>query len=287
MCKGCRFWTLLIAILSLAAEDAIKGWQGPDQSLYVVTDNHYAEGYTPSGPTIRFGDLIMIEIYNPDIKAPEHGANYDMGKSYNLFSGGERRGTVKVEKVAQLQCDSSAALITASPPIDPSSKMMALATNASGIRSHPNVRRVPDSKERSYAIQLAVEQFRKNGVTIETIPYIQAPQLIKTIVNNVNHEIIIGSFYITTETAKHHLFLIGRLGVEKPVIEFSHYQKSIDLDDGKDIMNFRFVDQLDLDSDGIDEIVIELTGWEYETFEIYRYEKTAWEKVLEGGQGGC
>jgi hypothetical protein len=47
------------------------------------------------------------------------------------------------------------------------------------------------------------------------------------------------------------------------------------------------VDQLDLDGDGFDEIVIEVTGYENEKFAIYHRGDGSWTQVHLGGQGGC
>jgi hypothetical protein len=46
------------------------------------------------------------------------------------------------------------------------------------------------------------------------------------------------------------------------------------------------VDQLDLDHDGTDEVVIEVTGYENEQFEIYTRQDGAWRQAWVGGQGG-
>jgi hypothetical protein len=69
--------------------------------------------------------------------------------------------------------------------------------------------------------------------------------------------------------------------------EFARYHKTTDLEDGKDSEDVLLVDQLDLDGDGFDEIVVEVTGYENEEFAIYHRSNGSWAQVHLGGQGGC
>ena len=57
-----RFLFSLLIPLSASAEKNEAVWKGPDKPVYVVTQNHYAVGFTPEGATPRFEDLIAIEI---------------------------------------------------------------------------------------------------------------------------------------------------------------------------------------------------------------------------------
>ena len=69
--------------------------------------------------------------------------------------------------------------------------------------------------------------------------------------------------------------------------ELARYHKTTDIEDGKDGQDVRFVDQLDLDGDGTDEIVVEVTGYESEAFLIYKRISGLWRRVHVGGQSGC
>src|SRR5271166_1956452 len=125
-----RYCLSLFLILPLfAAADKNKpAWQEPDRPVYVVTQNHYAEGFTPEGGTAKFGDLIAIEIFNPKGHAAEENPVYKVGERISLFVGGQRQGDVQIKKVMPLQCDSSAALVSTSPSFHLPKNAMALAT---------------------------------------------------------------------------------------------------------------------------------------------------------------
>jgi hypothetical protein len=64
----------------------------PINPVYVVTENHYAEGFTPEGDTARFGDLIAVEIFNPKTRPTEEDAVYNVGERVALFVGGSTNG---------------------------------------------------------------------------------------------------------------------------------------------------------------------------------------------------
>ena len=69
----CVFLCLIVPVL-VNADKGKVAWQGADKPFYVVTENHYAEGFTPEGDTARFGDLIATEIFNPKARPTEEDA---------------------------------------------------------------------------------------------------------------------------------------------------------------------------------------------------------------------
>ena len=122
--RYCLF-PLLIFPFFAAADRTTPTWKGPDRSVYVVTQNHYAEGYTPEGDTAKFGDLIAIEIFSPRGPKAEENPVYRIGEHIALFVGGQRQGEVRIKKVMPLQCDSSAALVSIDPSFHISKDTMA------------------------------------------------------------------------------------------------------------------------------------------------------------------
>jgi hypothetical protein len=282
----CLFLWVIVPVLA-NADGAKVAWQGADKPVYVVTENHYAEGFTPTGNTAKFGDLITIEIFNPKARPTEEGAVYKVGERLALFVGGQRTGDVTIKKVMPLQCDSSAALVSADPPLHLAKDAMALATNAGTIRPHVNSQHYADAVEEKYARQLAMNVFRKRGVPAELAKSTKADQLIVTKIDDSDSKLVIGSLYVEANRVRHEVFLIGKLDSSGATTQLARYHKTTDLEDGKDSEDLRFVDQLDLDGDGTDEIVVEVTGYENEEFGIYKRRNGIWSQVHVGGQGGC
>lgn len=285
-----RRYCLFLWLIVSAFANADKGkttWQGPDKPVYVVTGNHYAEGYTPEGDTARFGDLIAIEIFDPKARSAGDETVYKVGEHLALFVGGQRTGDVRIRKVVGLQCDSSAALVSTDPHIPLAKGTMALATNAETIRPHANNQRQADAEEQKYAKQLAMNAFRKHGVPEAFAKGIKFDQLVVTSVDESESKFVIGSLYVEAKGVRHEVFLIGKLDSSGATTELARYHKTTDLEDGKDSEHVRFVDQLDLDGDGTDEIVVEVTRYEDEEFGIYKLQNGFWNQVHVGGQGGC
>jgi hypothetical protein len=280
------FLCLIVPLLANADKGKVA-WQGADKPVYVVTQNHYAEGFTPEGDTAKFGDLIAIEIFNPKARPAEEGAVYKVGEHLALFVGGQRTGDVRINKVMPLQCDSSAALVSANPSVHLAKDAMALATNAANIRPHGNIQRQADAGEQKSAVNLAMNAFRKHGVPEELAKSIKVDQLIVTKVDDSGNMFVIGSLYVEAKGVRHEVFLIGKLDSSGATTELARYHKTTDLEDGTDSADVRFVDQLDLNGDGTDEIVLELRGYESEEFGIYTRRNGSWSQVHVGGQGGC
>ncbi len=282
----CLFLLLLLPFFA-SADKSKPMWQGPDRSVYVVTQNHYAEGFTPEGGTAKFGDLIAIEIFNPKGRVAEETPVYKVGERIALFEGGQRQGDVRIKKVMPLQCDSSAALLSTDLSFHLAKGAMALATNAGGIRPHTNFQRQADEADRRYASQLAMSEFHKHGVPDVLAKNIKFDRLIVTKVDDTHTEFMIGSLFLLVKGVRHEVFLIAKMTASEATAELARYHKTTDLEDGTGSENVRFVDQLDLDGDGVDEIVVEKTGYEDEEFEIYHRRDGSWAQVHIGGQGGC
>lgn len=280
-------WILVLFLVPfLANGDKEKtAWRGPDQPVYVVTQNHYAQDF--NGTTPRFGDLIAIEIFNPAARSADDDTAYKPGQQLALFIGGRKEGEVKVERVKAMQCDSSAALVIPDANVHLKKGAMALASNAQSVRPHGTYQRQPGFGERKYAVQLAMNEFRKRGVPEAMASDIKIDQLIVTKIDDSNSQFLIGSLSLRTKSALHEVFLIGKIGTSSATVEFVQYDKSTDLTEGTDAEDYRFVDQLDLDGDGADEVVVELRGYEDEEFDIYKRHNGSWSEVHEGGEGGC
>jgi len=284
--RYCLF-LLLVFPLFAVADKTKPTWKGPDRSVYVVTQNHYAEGFTPKGDTAKFSDLIAIEIFNPRGPKAEESLIYKVGERIALFVGGQRQGDVRIKKVVPLQCDSSAALVSTDPSLHLPKDTMALASNSDGIRPHPNTQHQASEVESNYARQLAGDEFRKHAVPATLVKNIKVDKLVVTKLDSTDSEFLVGSLSLVTKSARYDVFLIAKIVESSATAEFARYHKTSDLEDGTDSEDVRFVDQLDLDGDGFDEVVVEVTGYENEEFAIYHRSNDSWSQVHLGGQGGC
>lgn len=248
-----------------------------------MTQNHYAEAFAPKGETARFGDLMAIHIWNPESPA----SAYKTGERLSLFIGAEQQGYITIQKEVPFQCDTSAALASANSSVRFTKDTMALASNADTIRPHTNNRRQPTAQERTYAQQLAAKEFKSHDVGEISARSIKLDHLIVTKLDGSNANFLIGSVSVRLKDVSHELFLVGKIQDSTATTELVQYHMTTDLVDGTDSEDFRFVEQLDLDGDGIDELVVEATGYESEQFRIYSHQNGVWKQVHTGGEGGC
>lgn len=281
---SCVLMLLLLPFLAKADKEKTV-WQGPEQPVYVVTQNSYGEDF--GGTTPRFGDLIAIEIFNPKARSAEDQSAYRPGERLALFAQGHKTGEVTVKKIANFQCDSSAALVSPDQGFHLRKDAKVLASNSRSIRPHANYQRRLDAEDRKYAVQLAMNEFRKHGVPAGMASDVKIDQLIVTKIDDSNNQFLVGSLWVQTKSALHEVFLIGKIGASSATAELVQYNKSSDLTEGTDREDYVFVDQLDLDGDGVDEIVVELRGYEEEEFDIYKRYGGSWREVHDGGVGGC
>ena len=220
-----------LMLLALAGDAALSAqqsrrWTGPGEPVYVVTRNRYASDFTPDGPTARFGDLIMIQIWSPRRRQAD---NYKIGERAGLFADGERVGSVKIARVAGLQCNSSAALVSADSGFRFSKTTLALATSAQEVRPHPSARREPTLEERAHAVQIAISEFRKLGFAAAAARRARVEHLDTTNVDGSGKRWMVGSAVVTTGKARHQLFFVARGDNAESTIELSHYHRTKDL----------------------------------------------------------
>ena len=192
-----------------------------------------------------------------------------------------------IKKVMPFQCNSSAAVVTADPSVHLGKDAMALATNAEKVRPHGNNQRKPNDAELAHAKRLAMSEFLKHGVPAESSKSLKIDRAIVIKVDETAGELLVGSLFVEVEGVRHQIFLVAMMASSEATTELVRYHKTTDIEDGKDGQDVRFVDQLDLDGDGTDEIVVEVTGYESEAFLIYKRISGLWRRVHVGGQSGC
>jgi hypothetical protein len=265
---------------TLTSQDAT--WNPPSGRIYVVTQNHYAEGFSPQGRTARFTDVIMIEIFAPDRRSATQKGRYAVGGDYPLYLGGYQAGSVKVQSIVPLQCNATAAVVMAAPAFPKDA--MGVATQALRITGHPDFRRPPIEAEREEAVRLAAAEFQKLGLQPANETNVRMQHAIITKLDNGGDDVLIGEFSLLWGGARHELFLVARTG---GFPQLSRYHRVLDLEDGKDSQYMRLASQLDLDQDGTDELIVEVTGYESEAFWIYKRIGGVWKRVSVGGEGGC
>src|SRR5688572_30283066 len=201
-------------IFPLQSSSQLAPWTGPDKAVYVVTRNTYAEGHTENGPTAKFGELILIEVYNPQPHSDPRDA-YQVGQTRHLFRGGQSAGAIKVERVVPLQCNSFMGVVSIEDGAEFSDDAMGLATDVEAVRSHKSSQRSATASEFQHAKQLAMAEFRKFGVSNSAMTGIQTDRLFATELVE-GSRFLVGTLSVTAGDIRHDAFLISKLPDAQP-----------------------------------------------------------------------
>jgi len=208
------------------------------------------------------------------------------GRSYPLLFGGSELGTITVEKPESISCESLTATTKVSKPTPLGLDGLAVST-LQGIQTHDNWRHVASEEQKSEFARLATESLRAHGAEAFTLEKLKIPSLRATRLRQGGSEVLIGNVSLQEKTKVHDLFLVIQFQPGKSQTLLASYHQSKDPEDGVDRQQEKFVDQLDLDGDGTDEIVTISGYYESWDYAIYREQNGEWKLVYKGGGGGC
>jgi hypothetical protein len=210
---------------------------------------------------------------------------YSPGKQYDLFVGGSGHGTVTVVKPTNLGCVSLVA--TARPvPSLPRKQMALSASSLIGMRLHANWRTSVTEEQRSSMARIATDYLKQKGVTVPAAT-VKLTNIVATKLGVSETESIIASISVKRPKIVHNLFIVATYvdGRYTPMFISPHVTK--DVEDYTDNVEESLVDQLDIDGDGVDELVTISRYYESWNYTIYKRQHGTWQKVYSGGGGGC
>jgi hypothetical protein len=207
------------------------------------------------------------------------------GQKYSMFFGGSDKGPVVVDKAMSISCETLTATLVAPVPLVNGQKALA-ATSKEGIGLHANWRQPPAATQQSAFLALAVDFLARHGLAVSSSS-IELRNLRSTKLAEGRPDALIGCVTVKEKSALHNLFLVVEQKGEQWDVAISSYHVSKDLEYRTDDVEENFVDQLDLDADGVDEIVTISGYYESWDYAIYKEQNGAWKRVYQGGGGGC
>jgi hypothetical protein len=239
---------------------------------------------------IRGGRLVAPP--SPDPSVDEYtpaGARfaaryYRRGKSYRLLFGGAEAAVLRV-----VRDDRDTINFTATA--QPTSRFSlrgpkAIATDSATLGHGPGSRRAPTAAERKQALAIATRIYRRHGLSAPLVEKMGVVNLTAGDLDGDGRGELIGSFQVMRRDAAQNLFLIlepQASGFRSALVK---YHPSRDPEMGADAEEQVLVDWLDLDGDGIAEVITESTYYESWDYAIYRKKKGAWRMIYQGGGGG-
>ncbi len=206
------------------------------------------------------------------------------GRQYGVFVAGGGAGTVAVVKPESITCASLSAEVSESSALQ-DDDVRALATSLPIVPRPGAMPHRPTAEEEAAALKLAGSAFRLHGARASSLSRIRIERLTVADLDGDQRPELIGSFTLRDKGERALLLVAGsKEGGYKAEMAW-HYLGPADAPD--DRQRRSLVDHLDLDGDGVDEIVVRLEGHDDWKYGIYKKEKKGWKLVYTGGGGGC
>ncbi|MDX6558169.1 MAG: hypothetical protein QOF72_1218 [Blastocatellia bacterium] len=200
------------------------------------------------------------------------------GRTYRLIFGGGDAGSVTVKKWNE-GCNSVHAEVGLKTLARLGGQVRALATNSDSLGKSASARRAPTDAERTAVMTLVKSIYKQKGTPASLISAIKITNLTATDLDGDGKYELIGSF---TSAAKNKferdLFLIAKsqgTGMRADLAKFQAYQPPPETF----LSSIDFVDQLDLDGNGVGEVFAIQGGFDAYAYVIFKKVAGRWREV--------
>src|SRR2546423_4562891 len=215
------------------------------------------------------------------------------GAKYYLTFGGASVGTIAI-KSSNRGCNAINAI--GSVQADAAARgrihgqIKGLAVNYIARASANVTRRTPTPAERTAAINIAKTTFQQHGAVAESLAKLDVINLTAIDADGDGRSELIGSFSVPFRTTgiKRYLFLIlepegANFKTGLANYQFYNNQETETYESGKELL----VDYLDMNGDGVAEIVSIINGYDAYGYNIYQKKNGQWKSVYSGGGDAC
>jgi len=208
------------------------------------------------------------------------------GKVYRLIFGGGEAGTVKVDKWSE-GCNNIHAQVTPATSAKLGGKVMALATTSDTLGKHESARRTPTESERAAVLALMKSIYRQKLTPASLIPAIKVTNLTATDLDGDGKYEFIGSFTLAAKNKfERDLFLIAKPQGTAMRAEFVKFQAYKPPPEGF-LWSIDFIDQLDVDGDGLGEVFATAGGFDGYSLLIFKKVGGRWKQVYDQIGDAC
>jgi hypothetical protein len=279
--------SILIATAPRASSLPTVTPQAPKPSVVFAVSAESGEG-SMDAVVIVDGKLLR-KPYNDEQKDKQKSfANqyFAPGKVYRLLFGGGEAGTVTVKKWSE-GCNNVHAEVTPSTSVRLGGKVMALATNSEILGKRASARRAPTDAERAQVLTLMKSIYSQNRTPVNLIPSIKVTNLTATDLDGDGKYEFVGSFTLAAKNKfERDLFLIAHqqgTAMRADFIKFQAYQPPPE----GFLSSIDFIDQLDVDGDGIGEVFATQGGFDGYALLIFKKVGGRWRQVYDQIGDAC
>ncbi|HEV7798908.1 MAG TPA: VCBS repeat-containing protein [Pyrinomonadaceae bacterium] len=289
----------IMVILLLAPMTSSGGWASRvaqrSQSTRTVTLVCVVSRPDTEDPQGNMDAVVLVENgklkqpypeYNEAAQKKFAGEYFRVGTKYRVTFGGGEVGSATV-KGYDMGCNNIHATATVEDNGKIPPHLSALATNSELLGKMPSARRAPTDAERQAAMKLVNQIYRSRGTTPGLLRTLKTTNLTATDLDGDGKFELIGSFVIETQTkARRDLLLIAEpvgAAFKGALVNFQSYKlPSEGFDSAVD-----FVDQLDLDGDGVAEVFVQQHGFDAYGYSIYKKSHGRWRQVYTTTGDAC
>ena len=284
---------LLLVPFSLISSPAIgnsalNAGAQPRKNTVVFAVAGEADDYHMDAVVVVDGKQLRLPYTDEDKdKQKKFGDEYFAeGRTYRLTFGGGEAGSVKVKKWGE-GCNSIHGEVSVTTSARLGGHVNALATNSDALAKRASARRAPTDTERAAVMVLVKSIYSQNHTPASLISSIKVTNLTATDLDGDGKFEFIGSF---TSAAKNKferdLFLIAKpegTAMRADFVKFQPYQPPAE----GFLSSIDFVDQLDLDGDGVGEVFAMHGGFDAYGYLIFKKVGGRWRQVFEGIGDAC
>jgi len=206
---------------------------------------------------------------------------FRVGRQYRVIFGGGEAGSLTVQNYVEDECGNLLAEAGAQTTARLGGAVQALAVSSDKIGSGTSSRRAPTEAERASALEVARAVYGQRGAGAALVGKMKTVNLTATDIERDGQFELIGTFQIDGgNEVMHNLFIIFEpTAAGKYKAAWNWYLKGYE--------DRKLVDVVDLDGDGMAEVIGE--GFEIENnfYVIYKRQAGTWRPVYKGGGGGA
>jgi uncharacterized SAM-binding protein YcdF (DUF218 family) len=265
--------------------------QAKETVIFVVGGNEYSspQSFSMDALVVIRGGKFVNPMDEYDEKSEKLFADkyYQKGQKYRLLFGGGEAGTATVQSW-QEGCNAIHAGITLEGSTNIRGRIMGLATTSETLGKRAISRRALTSAERAAVMTLVNNIYRQRKTPAALMRRLEVKNLTATDLDGDGRYEVVGDFRIQTgdiNGARRDLFLIATPAGKGYRAELANFQ-SYRMDSGFG-RGIGFADQLDMDGDGIAEVVTIDEGFDGYGYSIYKKRNGRWRSVYSGIGDAC
>ncbi|MEA2204412.1 MAG: hypothetical protein QOE77_1188 [Blastocatellia bacterium] len=286
--KSLMTFVLLATLFSSVSHSVAQAPRNRNQPaiVFAVTED---DGNFNLDAVVAINGKVLRAPFSEDKEAQQDAfakQYFAAGKNYRLLFGGGEVGTVTLKGWSR-GCNSVHAEASGSTPVRLTGQVKGLATSSDSIGKQAAARRAPTAAEREAVMALVKRIYTQHGVSPALYRGLGVTNLTATDLDGDGNYEMIGSFTLATKAKfERDLFLIAKPQGATMRAEFANFQAYQPPAEGF-LSSIDFVDQLDLDGDGMGEVFAIQGGFDAYGYLIYKKRAGRWLKVYSGMGDAC